>query len=54
MNEKKSDKNAKKEESQSRTRKAMPKLKELKNTDAHKKVGGKAQSGLSCMVATCF
>lgn len=48
------DKKAIKENSESKVRRAMPKLKQLKNTDAQKKVGGKAQSGLSCMVATCF
>ncbi len=49
------DKKTTKENSdQSKVLRAMPKLKQLKNTDAQKKVGGKAQSGLSCMVATCF
>lgn len=43
------------DQSKAKVRKAMPKLKQLRNTDAQQKVGGKAQgSGMSCLVPTCF
>lgn len=53
MKEKQNDKKVQVQK-QSKVRRPMPKTKALKNTDAQEAVGGKAQTGLSCMVATCF